>query len=95
MSAENFSDDELFELWQMLLAIRSRAEARINDVSEGFDTAATPDARKRCWEEMTTLWSHYLVLSAWTDVIHAAWIFSTEGHDSMFLAEEGSPFRTG
>ena len=34
------------------------------------------------------LWPSYQVLSAWTDVVHAAYVFATEGYESLFMDDE-------
>ena len=74
--------------WQALLALRMRADAYITDVRARFEKATSQIERERLWTRLEMLWPSYQVLSAWTDVTHAAYVFATEGYESLFMDDQ-------
>jgi hypothetical protein len=45
--------------------------------------------RERLWQRLELLWPNYQVLSAWTDLMHVAYVFTTEGHESLLMDDIG------
>jgi hypothetical protein len=39
------------------------------------------------WKQYAAFQSDYRVLSAWTDLLHTAWVFSTEGRKSTLIGD--------
>jgi len=85
LSVPDIPSEELFETWQVLLALRMRADAYITEVRARFEKATSQIERERLWTRLEVLWPSYQVLSAWTDVTHAAYVFATEGYESLFM----------
>jgi hypothetical protein len=85
LSVTDIPSEELFDTWQDLLALRMRADAYITAMRARFDKATDLVERERLWARLEVLWPSYQVLSAWTDVVHAAYVFATEGHESLFM----------
>ena len=98
LSVTDISSEELFDTWQDLLALRMRADAHLTELRARFDKATTVADRERLWARLEVLWPSYQVLSAWTDVVHAAYVFAAEGYESLFMddrfttGEESFPF---
>jgi hypothetical protein len=97
VSVTDIPSAELFDTWQDLLALRMRADAYITEMRARFDEATSLTERDRFWARLEVLWPSYQVLSAWTDVVHAAYVFATEGYESLFMDTafiDGSEFFT-
>ena len=97
LSVTDIPSEELFDTWQCLLALRMRADAHLAELRARFDKATTVADRERLWARLEVLWPSYQVLSAWTDVVHAAYVFATEGYESLFMDTafiDGSEFFT-
>jgi hypothetical protein len=97
VSVTDIPSAELFDTWQDLLALRMRADAYITEMRARFDEATSLTERDRLWARLEVLWPSYQVLSAWTDVVHAAYVFATEGYESLFMDTafiDGSEFFT-
>jgi hypothetical protein len=88
VSVTDIPSEELFDTWQQLLRLRVRADAYISQVRARFDQATNPVERERLWARLEVLWPSYQVLSAWTDVVHAAYVFATEGYESLFMDDQ-------
>ena len=88
LSVSDIPSEELFDTWQALLALRMRADAYITDVRARFEMATSLVERERLWTRLEVLWPSYQVLSAWTDVTHAAYVFATEGYESLFMDDQ-------
>jgi len=88
LSIPDIPSEELFDTWQVLLALRMRADAYITDVRARFEKATSLVERERLWTRLEVLWPSYQVLSAWTDVTHAAYVFATEGYESLFMDDQ-------
>jgi hypothetical protein len=72
VSVPDIPSEELFDTWQVLVRLRVRADAYISQVRTRFDQATNLAERERLWARLEVLWPSYQVLSAWTDVVHAA-----------------------
>ena len=98
LSVTDIPSEELFDTWQCLLALRMRADAYLAELRGRVDRAPNLIERQRLWSRVEVLWPSYQVLSAWTDVVHAAYVFATEGYESLFMddrfttGEESFPF---
>jgi hypothetical protein len=79
------SSEELFDTWQALLALRAQADDYLAEMRGLFDKATNLVERERLWQRLELLWPNYQVLSAWADLTHAAYVFATEGYESLFL----------
>ena len=88
LSVTDIPSEELFDTWQDLLALRMRADAHLTEMRARFDKATDVADRERLWARLEVLWPSYQVLSAWTDVVHAAYVFATEGYESLFMDDE-------
>jgi hypothetical protein len=89
LSVADVSSEELFDTWQGLLALRTDADDFLADMRSRFDKADGLTERERLWAQLEVLWPSYQVLSAWTEVMHAAYVFATEGHESLFMDDIG------
>ena len=67
---------------------RARPDHKTSDYLR-FDKADGLTERERLWAQLEVLWPSYQVLSAWTEVMHAAYVFATEGHESLFMDDIG------
>ena len=97
VSVPDIPSEELFDTWQDLLVLRIRADAYITEMRARFEKADGLADRERLWARLEVLWPSYQVLSAWTDVVHAAYVFATEGYESLFMDTafiDGSEFFT-
>jgi hypothetical protein len=92
LSVTDVSSEELFDTWQGLLALRMRADDYLAEMRGRFERAEGLVERDRLWARLDVLWPNYQVLSAWTEVMHAAYVFATEGHESLFM--DGGFFTT-
>ena len=88
VSVPDIPSEELFDTWQVLVRLRVRADAYITEVRARFDKATNLVERERLWARLEVLWPSYQVLSAWTDVVHAAYVFATEGYESLFMEDQ-------
>ena len=88
VSVPDIPSEELFDTWQVLVRLRVRADAYITEVRARFDKATNLVERERLWARLEVLWPSYQVLSAWTDVVHAAYVFATEGYESLFMDDQ-------
>ena len=88
LSVSDIPSEDLFDTWQGLLALRMRADAYITEMRARFEKATNVADRERLWARLEVLWPSYQVLSAWTDVVHAAYVFATEGYESLFMDDD-------
>ena len=54
--------------------------ATVNEKTESPQT-------RRLWAQYSAFQSDYRVLIAWRDLLHTAWVFSTEGRKCRFVTE--------
>ena len=93
LSVSDIPSEELFDTWQGLLALQAHADDYLAELRGRFDKATDLVERERLWQRLELLWPNYQVLSAWTDLMHVAYVFTTEGHESLFMDDIG--FYTG
>jgi hypothetical protein len=87
--ATSASADQLWDRWTVLKQARdelgdissTKGEQWKNAVESGNDSNIV----RALWSEYEGMWREYRVLSAWTELVFAAWTFRTEGADSVFL----------
>jgi hypothetical protein len=53
----------------------------------------SPEAR-RLWVQYSAFQSDWRVLTAWRDLLHTAWVFSTDGRECRFMAEHSKVIDT-
>ena len=88
--ADAVSSIQLHDLWLQLFRRRSEmvkvsgALWRQWKAAEAMDASARAD---RLWKQYAAFQSDYRVLSAWTDLLHTAWVFSTEGRKSSLIGD--------
>jgi hypothetical protein len=81
--------DEWLRLFRLCSAVGEAAGVMFREWKD-----ATPDGTResaesaRLWREYSVFQSEYRVLCAWRDVLHAAWVFSTDGRECRFLTGE-------
>ena len=88
---------ELHDRWLRLFRRRNEAREVATAMWQGWSDATAGKKSveaDRLWREYSALQSDYRVLAAWTDVVHAAWVFASEGRDSRFLTGHSTPERT-
>lgn len=90
---DDYTADELFAQWNTLRELKAAADASIRQVEREWQTTTEPDAGARLWDRYGALWRDYQVLSAWTQLFWAAYVFTTSGFESEFLRNHpgGSP----
>ena len=49
------------------------------------------DDDKRLWAQYCAFQSDWRVLTAWRDLLHTAWVFSTDGRQCRFLTKDVKP----
>src|ERR671928_1789138 len=88
--ADGVSSIQLHDLWLALFRRRSEmvkvsgALWRQWKAAEAMGASARAD---RLWKQYAAFQSDYRVLSAWTDLLHTAWVFSTEGRRSALIGD--------
>lgn len=51
-----------------------------------FGEHESPETR-RLWAQYSAFQSDYRVLTAWRDLLHTAWVFSTDGHECRLMPQ--------
>jgi hypothetical protein len=88
--ADGVSPIQLHDLWLQLFRRRSEmvkvsgALWRQWKVAEASGGSARAD---RLWKQYVAFQSDYRVLCAWTDLLHTAWVFSTEGRQCPLVGD--------
>ena len=88
--ADGVSSIQLHDLWLQLFRRRSEmvkvssALWRQWKAAEASGGSARAD---RLWKQYAAFQSDYRVLSAWTDLLHTAWVFSTEGRKCPLVGD--------
>ena len=80
--ADGVSSIQLHDLWLQLFRRRSEMVKVSGALWRQWKTAeatGASDRADRLWEQYSAFQSDYRVLSAWTDLVHTAWVFSTDG----------------
>jgi hypothetical protein len=92
---QNHSADALFESWQRLCALRIAADEYVEHVRSHYETETNSTDRDLWWQLLEAVWPHYQVLSAWTEVAYAAYIFKANGQVSGFMTGTLPPLPCG
>ena len=88
--AESVGSIQLHDMWLQLFRRRSEmvkvsgALWRQWKAAESVGSSVRAD---RLWKQYCAFQSEYRVLSAWTDLLHTAWVFSTEGRTCSLLGD--------
>jgi hypothetical protein len=88
--ADGVSSIQLHDLWLQLFRRRSEmvkvsgALWRQWKAAEATGSSARAD---RLWKQYVAFQSDYRVLAAWTDLLHTAWVFSTEGRTCPLVGD--------
>ena len=88
--AEGVSSVQLHDMWLQLFRRRSEMVKISGALWKQWKTAeATGGSARadRLWKQYCAFQSDYRVLSAWTDLLHTAWVFSTEGRKSALIGD--------
>lgn len=56
------------------------------NAATGNEKIESPETR-RLWAQYSAFQSDYRVLTAWRDLLHTAWVFSTDGRKCRFVME--------
>ena len=65
------------EMWQ------EWKNSTANEKTESSET-------RRLWAQYSAFQSDYRVLTAWRDLVHTAWVFSTDGRKCRFVMEHSA-----
>jgi len=88
--ADGVSSIALHDLWLQLFRRRSEMVKVSGALWKQWKAAeATGGSAQadRLWKQYCAFQSDYRVLSAWTDLLHTAWVFSTEGRKSTLIGD--------
>jgi hypothetical protein len=87
--ATSASADELWDRWMVLKEARTQlgriSTTKSDQWQKAVESGASPEIVSALWSDYQGMWREFQVLSAWTELIYAAWVFRTEGADSVFL----------
>jgi hypothetical protein len=87
---EGVSSVQLHDLWLQLFRRRSEMVKVSGALWKQWKAAeATGGSARadRLWKQYCAFQSDYRVLSAWTDLLHTAWVFFTEGRKSALIGD--------
>ena len=87
---EGVSSIQLHDLWLVLFRRRSEMVKVSGALWRQWKAAETRGASaraERLWKQYAAFQSDYRVLSAWTDLLHTAWVFSTEGRKCSLMGD--------
>jgi hypothetical protein len=85
---------QLHDEWLRLFhASNEAAKASAEMWQEWKESTATDEETesaqsRRLWAQYCAFQSDYRVLTAWRDLLHTAWVFSTDGRQCRFLAKD-------
>jgi hypothetical protein len=88
--ADGVSSIELHDLWLQLFRRRSemvKVSGALWKQWKAAEAAGGSARADRLWKQYCAFQSDYRVLSAWTDLLHTAWVFSTEGRKSALIGD--------
>jgi hypothetical protein len=88
--ADGVSSRQLHDMWVQLFRRRSEAVKVSCGLWKAWkDAVATGSSAQvdRLWRQYCAFQSDYRVLSAWADLLHAAWVFSTEGRTCSLIGD--------
>ena len=88
--ADGVSSPQLHDMWLQLFRRRSEMEKISGALWRQWKAAEATGASARAdrlWRQYSAFQSEYRVLSAWTDLLHTAWVFSTEGRKCPLIGD--------
>jgi hypothetical protein len=88
----DMTSTQLHDEWLRLFRASSEAEKVAARMWQEWKNATanekteSPESR-RLWAQYSAFQSDYRVLTAWRDLLHTAWVFSTDGCECRLLTE--------
>ena len=85
---DGVSPVQLHDRWLWLFRRRSevaRAASGLFRQWKSVEICGESAEADRLWSEYSALQSEFRVLSAWTDLVHTAWVFATDGRECRFV----------
>ena len=84
------SPEELWAYWRDLNDVRETAGDLMNAMGKQWEAAQDSELKERLWAEFRSACREYNVIAAWQQVIHATYVFMTDGtHLGPF--DDGAP----
>jgi hypothetical protein len=88
--ADGVKSTQLHDMWLELVRWRRKVATRSGELFRQWkaieDTFELAEA-DRLWRQYMVLQRDYRVLSAWTDLLHTAWVFSTDGRECSLMGD--------
>lgn len=91
---EAMTSTELHDRWLQLFHLRNEAHKLAAAMWLEWKNTTEPVKANRLWKEYSAFQSDYRVLAAWTDLVHTAWVFATDGRRCRFLTKHSTADRT-
>jgi hypothetical protein len=88
--AEGVSSTQLHDMWLQLFRRRSemvKVSGALWTQWKNAEATGVSARADRLWKQYAAFQSDYRVLSAWTDLMHTAWVFSTEGRQCPLVGD--------
>jgi hypothetical protein len=88
--ADGVSSIQLHDMWLQLFRRRGEMVKISGALWRQWKTADAAGAcarADRLWKQYSAFQSDYRVLSAWTDLLHTAWVFSTDGRTCSLVGD--------
>jgi hypothetical protein len=86
--AEGVTASQLHDEWLRLFHRRNKAAKSAERLWQRWRSTVEGSAESdRLWSEYSAFQSEYRVLAAWTNVMHSAWVFATDGRECSLLTE--------
>ena len=82
---------QLHDEWLRLFHASNEAARAAGQMWQEWKNATTVDDDKRLWAQYCAFQSDWRVLTAWRDLLHTAWVFSTDGRQCRFLTKDTKP----
>ena len=88
---DGISSTQLHDEWLRLFRASAEAEKVAARMWQEWKNASahekteSPETR-RLWAQYSAFQSDYRVLTAWRDLLHTAWVFSSDGRECRLLA---------
>jgi hypothetical protein len=91
---DGVSSTELHDTWLQLFRRRNEAAKTAAGMWQQWKDAPDGSAQAdRLWVQYSAFQSEYRVLAAWTDLVHTAWVFATDGRKCRFLPSNSTTGR--
>jgi hypothetical protein len=86
---EGVTAEQLHDKWLRLFHLRNKAAKSAARLWQRWRSTTEGSAESdRLWSEYSAFQSDYRVLAAWTDLVHSAWVFATDGRECSLLTDE-------